>query len=137
MSSLIQIISIIKIKNNIFSSIKKQEDVMEGSELLCFKLISAAGTARSCNIEAIQEAKKGNFEKAEALIEEGKKQLINAHDVHNELLQFNANGGNIGSSMLVMHSEDQLMSTETLQILAIEFIDTYRRLFELIEQKVN
>lgn len=110
---------------------------MEGSELLCFKLISAAGTARSCNIEAIQEAKKGNFEKAEALIEEGKKQLINAHDVHNELLQFNANGGNIGSSMLVMHSEDQLMSTETLQILAIEFIDTYRRLFELIEQKVN
>ena len=37
---------------------------MEGLELQCFQIISAVGMARSSYIEAIQEAKKGNFEEA-------------------------------------------------------------------------
>ena len=44
---------------------------MEGLELTAFQIISAVGTARSCYIEAIQEAKKGNFKQAEDLIAEG------------------------------------------------------------------
>lgn len=104
---------------------------MEGLELFCFKLISAAGTARSCNIEAIKEAKKGNFKKAEELIKEGKNQYLRAHDVHNELLQHKAANEETNSLILIMHAEDQLMSAEMFQILAEEFIDTYRRLFSL------
>ncbi|MFA6940555.1 MAG: PTS lactose/cellobiose transporter subunit IIA [Clostridiaceae bacterium] len=109
---------------------------MEGLELLCFQLISAAGTARSCNIEAIQEAKKGNFEKAEELMKEGKSQFLNAHDVHNKLLQQKTSEGNMSGSILVMHAEDQLMSAEMFQILAKEFIYTYQRMLDL-EHKVN
>lgn len=104
---------------------------MEELELFCFKLISAAGTARSCNIEAIKEAKNGNFKKAEELIKEGKNQYLRAHDVHNELLQRKAAKEDTNSLILIMHSEDQLMSAEMFQILAEEFINTYRRLFSL------
>lgn len=110
---------------------EKQEDMMEGLELLCFKLISAAGTARSCSIEAIQEAKKGNFKKAEELMKEGKEQFSAAHDVHNQLLKEDTNG-----SVLLMHAEDQLMSAEMFEILAKEFINTYSKMLEL-EEKVN
>ena len=35
---------------------------MEGLELIAFEIISSVGTARSCYIEAISEAKKGNYE---------------------------------------------------------------------------
>ncbi|TZE82986.1 PTS lactose/cellobiose transporter subunit IIA [Calorimonas adulescens] len=109
---------------------------MEGLELLCFKLISAAGTARSCNIEAIQEAKKGEFEKAEQLMKEGEGLFLNAHEIHNTILAQGTNGGNTDGSILVMHAEDQLMSAEMFQIIAKEFIDTCRRMSEL-ERKVN
>ena len=60
---------------------------MEGLELIAFEIISSVGTARSCYIEAINEAKKGNYEKAEELIAEGEKVFIEGHDKHNELLQ--------------------------------------------------
>lgn len=109
---------------------------MEGLELFCFKLISAAGTARSCYIEAINEAKNGDFEKAEELIDEGKKNFIDAHDVHNQLLQQGTSGEDLGNNLLLMHSEDQLMSAEMFQILAKEFISVYKRMLEL-EKKGN
>ena len=109
---------------------------MEGLELFCFQLISAAGIARSCSIEAIREAKNGNFEKAEELMNEGKVQFLNAHDAHNNLLKLNSNGENTNSLILVMHAEDQLMSAEMFQMLAKEFIDNYQRMLEL-EEKLN
>ena len=40
----------------------------EEQELQIFQLISAAGTAKSMYIEAIQVAKKGEFDKADELI---------------------------------------------------------------------
>ncbi|KOF56475.1 MULTISPECIES: PTS lactose/cellobiose transporter subunit IIA [Clostridium] len=104
---------------------------MEELELFCFKLISAAGTARSCNIEAIKEAKKGNFKKAEELMKEGKKNYLSAHEVHNELLKLKSDKEENSSLTLVMHAEDQLMSAEMLAILSEEFISTYKKLFHL------
>lgn len=104
---------------------------MEELELLCFKLISAAGTARSCNIEAIKEAKNGNFKKSEELMKEGKTNYLSAHDVHNELLKLKNINQETSGLILVMHVEDQLMSAEMFQILAKEFISTYKRIFDL------
>lgn len=109
---------------------------MEGLELVCFQLISAAGIARSCSVEAIREAKIGNFEKAEELMKEGKSQFLKAHDIHSKLLQQNTNDENTNSLILVMHAEDQLMSAEMFEILTKEFIDNFKRMLKL-EQKVN
>lgn len=54
---------------------------MEGLELTAFQIISSVGTARSCYIEAIQAAKKSDYEEAEKLIKEGDEAFIEGHDV--------------------------------------------------------
>ncbi|HER5045078.1 TPA: PTS lactose/cellobiose transporter subunit IIA, partial [Streptococcus pyogenes] len=46
---------------------------MEGIELVCFKMISALGAAKSSFMEAVQEARLGHFEEARRCIEEGDK----------------------------------------------------------------
>ena len=109
---------------------------MEDLELLCFQIITAAGTAKSNYIEAIQEVKKGSSDKVEELMEEGRQQYLKGHEVHSKLLTRESGGEKINGSVLVMHAEDQLMGAETFQIIAKEFIDTYLRLNEL-EQKLK
>ena len=88
---------------------------MEGIELVCFKMISALGAAKSSFMEAIQEAKVGNFDKARNCIEEGSNFQVEGHDP-------------VTLSLLLVHAEDQLMSAEFLKITAEEIIALYERL---------
>ena len=104
---------------------------MEGLELICFQIISAAGMARSSYIEAIGEAKKGNIEKAEACIKDGEKFFSQGHNAHAELIQKETSGEGVNPNLLLLHAEDQLMSAETCKIFANELIDTYKRIIVL------
>ncbi len=100
---------------------------MEGLELVAFQIISAVGTARSCYIEAIQEAKQKKFERAKELVEEGDKSFVEGHDAHLKLLQQEAEGeGSV--NLLLLHAEDQLMSAEGFKIIALEFMDVYQKM---------
>lgn len=101
---------------------------MKGLELQCFQIISAVGTARSSYIEAIQEAKKGAFEKAEECIKEGEKSFTQGHLAHAELIQQEAGDTPVQINLLLVHAEDQLMSAETFHIIANELIATYKRI---------
>ena len=98
---------------------------MTGNELISFQIISAVGTARSMYVEAIQEAKKGNIQAAKQLIEDGVKVFVDGHHAHASLIQKEAAGEKSEFSLLLMHAEDQLMTTETLKIVAEEFIELY------------
>lgn len=98
---------------------------MNGNELIRFQIISAVGTARSMYVEAIQEAKKGNIQAAKQLIEDGVKVFVDGHHAHASLIQKEAAGEKSEFSLLLMHAEDQLMTTETLKIVAEEFIELY------------
>lgn len=99
---------------------------MEGLELICFEIISAVGTARSLYIEAIQEAKKGEFDKAEELIKQGSETFTAGHHAHAQLIQQEAAGNPTAPTLLLLHAEDQLMSAEGFKIIANEFIDAYK-----------
>ena len=98
---------------------------MNGNELISFQIISAVGTARSMYVEAIQEAKKGNIQAAKQLIEDGVKVFVDGHHAHASLIQKEAAGEKSEFSLLLMHAEDQLMTTETLKIVAEELIELY------------
>lgn len=98
---------------------------MNGNELISFQIISAVGTARSMYVEAIKEAKKGNIQAAKQLIEDGVKVFVDGHHAHASLIQKEAAGEKSEFSLLLMHAEDQLMTTETLKIVAEEFIELY------------
>lgn len=104
---------------------------MDKLELICFQIISSVGMAKSSYIEAIQEAKKGEFERAKSCMEEGKKAFSEGHKAHSELIQMEADGQGVNPNLLLLHAEDQMMSTETCKILAEELIVNYERIIAL------
>lgn len=101
---------------------------MEGLERICFEIISNVGTARSLYIEAIQEAKAGNFAQAEELMKQADGSFIQGHHAHAKLVQKEANGDPTQVTLLLTHAEDQLMGAEAFKILSQEFLDLYREL---------
>lgn len=104
---------------------------MEGLELMCFELIANVGNAKSFFVEAIHEAKEGNFEEAKNKIKEGEEFFIEGHRTHAQIIQAEAGGEKVESSLLLIHSEDQLMSAETIKLMAEEMLDNYKLIFEL------
>jgi Phosphotransferase system cellobiose-specific component IIA len=95
---------------------------MEGNELISFHIISAAGAARSSFIEAMRNIRKGNLEEAEQLIEKGKEDFNNAHLEHAALIQKEAAGDKVELDLLLVHAEDQIMSTETVLMMLEEVL---------------
>ena len=92
------------------------------------KLISLVGTARSCFVEAVRIAKRGDIELAQVRIEEGNNAFLKGKETHLELMGEDtpADGHGHLETMLLLHAEDQLMSAETMKIVAVEFIDLYK-----------
>lgn len=93
---------------------------------ISFKIISAVGSARSMYIEAIQKAKIGEFDEADALIKEGVSLYLNGHKAHSSLIQREASDEQLVFSLLLMHAEDLMMNAETTKLMAEEIIELYR-----------
>jgi len=102
----------------------------EEMELICFQLIANSGASKSSFVEAIQAAKKGLFEDAKAKLVEAEEAFVEAHKIHAELIQKEASGEKTEFSLLFMHAEDQMASTELVQLLAQELIELYRERHE-------
>ena len=94
---------------------------MDGLELVSFKIISAVGMAKSSFIEAMKVAANGEFDAARAKSKEGES-FNGGHLAHSELIQQEASGNHVVPSILLMHAEDQLMSAETIKVMALEII---------------
>ena len=101
---------------------------MEGIEAVSFQLISHAGVAKSCYIEAINEAENRNFAKAEALLKEGDEIFNQGHHAHFELLQKEANHEHAEIRLILLHAEDQMMAAETVRIFAEKLIHLHKML---------
>ena len=114
----------------------KEDEGMEGLEMICFQIISSVGTARSSYIEAIQKAKQGDFQEARECVAAGQKEFLKGHEAHFSLLQKEAQGNMVGGSLILIHAEDQLMSAENFKIIAEELIASYEKMAEL-EKKLE
>lgn len=91
-------------------------------------LIINAGNAKSEAMEAIQLAKKGEFQKAQEKLELANEELISAHHSQTSLLTEEANGNAIEINLLTIHSQDHLMTSIAFNDLAKEFVAVYQRL---------
>lgn len=78
--------------------------------------------AKSSFIEAMKVAANGEFDVARAKIKEGEESFNGGHLAHSELIQQEASGNHVVPSILLMHAEDQLMSAETIKVMALEII---------------
>lgn len=89
-------------------------------------MISYAGMAKSCYMEALQLAKQGKFDEVDEKMAEGDKNFTEAHDGHHDLLQTEVVTGEPQICLLMTHAEDQLMGAETLKTVIVELIEIYK-----------
>jgi PTS system cellobiose-specific IIA component len=73
-------------------------------------------------MEALYLAKKGKFEEAKVKMAESHKAIAIASHAHFEVIQKEAQGTQLEFKILFMHSEDQLLTTQTLMLLVEELI---------------
>lgn len=101
--------------------------IEESFDMIAFQIISNVGSAKSLVMEALYAAKEGDFVLAEEKLAESKKFFVEGHKIHASLIQKEAAGGKVGFSLLFMHAEDQLMTTEMMSELVKEMIEMYKR----------
>lgn len=87
-----------------------------------FKIIMHSGDARSYTMEALKNARKGNFKKAEQLLTDADDQLLQAHKIQSSLLHEEANGRSMNLSIIFVHAQDHLMTAMLAKDLATEII---------------
>ena len=63
-----------------------EEQLQETITEIAFEIIANVGAARGMYIEAIQEAKAGNFDRAKELMAQGKETFVLGHHGHADLL---------------------------------------------------
>lgn len=104
--------------------------VYEEGKLLemVMELIMHGGDAKSSALEAIQSAKKGEFDEATNLLADSEDAIERAHKSQTKLLTKEASGDTIELSLLMIHGQDHLMNAITTKDLALEIIDVYRKL---------
>lgn len=65
---------------------------MSQSELDILEIISSVGQARNYYIEAIQEAKSGNYEACNELLKKGNEMYAKGHRIHQLMVQTELSG---------------------------------------------
>lgn len=98
---------------------------MENIEVISCQIIAASGCAKSNYVEAMELAKKGQFDEAMNLIEQSKEIFLQGHEAHARLLALSAQG-KLDIPLLLIHAEDQMMNCETMKIMALELIEQCR-----------
>lgn len=93
---------------------------------LVMNLVVEGGNARSLAMEAIQEAKKGNFDQADALMKECDEALLAAHNTQTDMIQAEIRGEHIQVMLLMVHAQDHIMDAMVVKDMAAEIIELYR-----------
>lgn len=92
-------------------------------EEIVLGIIIHAGNAKSKIYEALSSAKENDFKKADELLEEANQEILNAHKIQTNLIQGEASGNKPEISMLLIHSQDHLMTCMSERNLIKEIID--------------
>lgn len=95
---------------------------MENSEDIAMTIIANSGDARSLAFGALECARKGEFDKAGELLKKSKEAAVIAHQAQTDLLIGEANGIKNEINVLLIHSQDHLMTSMLAQELIEEMI---------------
>ncbi|MDX8000513.1 PTS lactose/cellobiose transporter subunit IIA [Xenorhabdus sp. Reich] len=110
----------------------KQQDF----EQQIIALLVHSGSARSNALMALQQAKEGNFQQAEVLMEESRQETRAAHVIQTKLIGLDEGCGKLSINLITVHAQDHLMNAMVIQDLANNIIDLYQRLPPIERQKV-
>lgn len=80
---------------------------------IAFQIIGFAGDGKCDCMEAVEEAKEGNFDAAEELLKKGEEAINQAHEVHTKLLFAEAqNPGSVQPTIMFVHASNHLAIAE-------------------------
>lgn len=96
------------------------------SEMISFGIIANSGDSRSFAFQALEEAKQGNFDEADRLMKKSEESSILAHKAQTDLLFQEMNGNPTPVDVLLVHSQDHLMTSMLAIELIKEIIELYR-----------
>ena len=91
-------------------------------------IIANAGDSKSCSMEAIDAARRGNFSEAETLLEQGDEALTKAHKAHSEILVREAREGAGILSMILIHASNHFSGAEITRDFAKQIITLYKEI---------
>ena len=100
-------------------------------ETIAMQIIASAGDGKALAFEALEEAKAGNFEKARTLLKESEQASLGAHKAQTGLLVQEANGKKADIDVLLIHSQDHLMTGIIAIELIREMITMYEQIYDL------
>ncbi|WP_338961857.1 PTS lactose/cellobiose transporter subunit IIA [Spiroplasma endosymbiont of Lasioglossum villosulum] len=95
-------------------------------EKISLEIISSAGKAKFLAIEAITLAKEAQFETALKMIDEANDNITKALQSHMSVIVEEGKGYQLPFSVLFMHSEDHLLTTQMMIEISKEFINLYQ-----------
>ena len=95
---------------------------------VAFELITKAGDAKSKAMMAIEAAREFEFEEAEKYLKE-------AHDAQLDMMQKEASGTPADVNIILVHAQDHLTMAIMAHDNAEEFINLYKLIRELKEEK--
>lgn len=103
---------------------------MTSYDELAFQIISLAGDGRSKITEAMKQARKNNFGKAEDALKEADKLLLKAHELQTqELLKKYADGTLTEPiNVVITHAQDYVMTALSMRDMAEEIVHLYAKL---------
>ncbi|MFW5686637.1 MAG: PTS lactose/cellobiose transporter subunit IIA [Halanaerobium sp.] len=107
------------------------------NEEIIFTIISEAGNAKSLAFEALREARKGNFKKANEKLKEVNKNFNKAHDIQTDLITKEANGEKNEVSILMVHAQDHLTSATLAKDLIKEMIKMQEEIHKIKKEEKN
>jgi len=94
----------------------------EKMQNIAIQIIIHGGEARTKALEAIRQARAGDFKKALELLSFADQSLVKAHHEQTDLIQGEARGDQNEVTLFMVHAQDHLMNAMTVRDLAEEMI---------------
>lgn len=108
---------------------KKTEELIQ----VAMQIIMHAGDARLRIAEALEYAKKFEFDSADEKMQESMAEITEAHRAQTEVIQHEAGGDTYPHSLIFAHAQDTIMTINSEVRMAKEMID----ILKLLNQKTR
>ncbi|WP_114767005.1 PTS lactose/cellobiose transporter subunit IIA [Vibrio rhodolitus] len=100
------------------------------SEEFLMTLLCQVGAAKSAIMQAMLEARNGNFSEVDQLLQQADEALIEVHKTQTSLIGFDEGQGKVTMTLILTHIQDHIMTTMLCRDIVTEIVELYQRTAE-------
>ncbi|MEZ8819564.1 PTS lactose/cellobiose transporter subunit IIA [Vibrio sp. 10N.222.54.A1] len=97
-------------------------------ESTVMELIINAGESKSLAMQALQNAKKGEWAEVDSLLTQSTEASKRAHKVQTELIGMDEGEGKVPVNLIMVHAQDHIMTAMLARELIEELINLHRKI---------